>query len=47
MRLSSLVDALPPALRIETPQVDPVIRGVCYDSRSVAAGDLFCALRGS
>jgi len=28
------------------PRDDPVIRGIAYDSRSVAAGDLFFALRG-
>ena len=26
---------------------DPVIRGLCYDSRAVAPGDLFVALRGA
>ncbi|MBW2269045.1 MAG: UDP-N-acetylmuramoyl-L-alanyl-D-glutamate--2,6-diaminopimelate ligase [Deltaproteobacteria bacterium] len=47
MRLSSLVDAVPAAFRIELPHADPVIRGVTYDSRAVTAGDLFCALRGA
>jgi UDP-N-acetylmuramoyl-L-alanyl-D-glutamate--2,6-diaminopimelate ligase len=47
MRLSSLVDAVPAALRVEPPDADPVIRGVAYDSRSVTAGDLFCAIRGA
>jgi UDP-N-acetylmuramyl-tripeptide synthetase len=49
MRLSALLDALPHQL---APSVggasdgDPIIRGVTYDSRSVAPGDLFVALRG-
>jgi UDP-N-acetylmuramyl-tripeptide synthetase len=49
MRLSALLDALPPHL---APRLngsgddDPMIRGVTYDSRSVSPGDLFVALRG-
>ena len=49
MRLSALLDALPPHL---APQMsgssddDPIIRGVTYDSRDVSPGDLFVALRG-
>lgn len=47
MRLTELLAALPPSL---TPsQVsgdDPIVRGISYDSRAVAAGDLFVALRG-
>jgi UDP-N-acetylmuramoyl-L-alanyl-D-glutamate--2,6-diaminopimelate ligase len=52
MRLSELLGALPAEHRpLETvaaePEDDPVIRGIAYDSRGVAAGDLFFALRGS
>ncbi len=47
MRLSSLLTALPPDLDVRAPDDDPVIRGLCYDSRAVAAGDLFFALRGA
>ena len=52
MRLSELLAALPPELsptdrRAGSPDDDPVIRGIAYDSRVVAAGDLFFALRGS
>jgi len=46
MRLSTLLAALPAKPRIEKPDADPVIRGVCYDSRAVAPGDLFFAIRG-
>ncbi|HJO24903.1 MAG: UDP-N-acetylmuramoyl-L-alanyl-D-glutamate--2,6-diaminopimelate ligase [Myxococcota bacterium] len=46
MRLSSLLAALPAKPRVEEPGGDPVIRGVCYDSRAVAPGDLFFAIRG-
>ena len=49
MRLSELLSALPeaPALtRGPDSEQDPVIRGVCVDSRAVAPGDLFVALRG-
>ena len=41
MRLSSLLSALPEELPKPAPDSDPVIRGICYDSRAVAAGDLF------
>ena len=52
MRLSALLRALPPA---QAPQRvvragsddDPVVRGIAYDSRSVAPGDVFFALRGA
>src|SRR5215831_18775560 len=52
MRLSELLEALPPGLApIETlpagMREDPPIRGIQIDSRSVAPGDLFVALRGS
>jgi UDP-N-acetylmuramoyl-L-alanyl-D-glutamate--2,6-diaminopimelate ligase len=51
MRLSELVAALPYAHRpldriAPDPEDDPVIRGIAYDSRGVAPGDLFFALRG-
>lgn len=48
MHLSALLDAVPPGLspeRLST--LDPVIRGITYDSRAVAPGDLFVALRGT
>ena len=52
MRLSSLLSALPPeyapiAWRRSDDSDDPVIRGLAYDSRAVAPGDLFVALRGA
>jgi UDP-N-acetylmuramoyl-L-alanyl-D-glutamate--2,6-diaminopimelate ligase len=47
MRLSSLLAALPPELMVHATDEDPVIRGLSYDSRAVAAGDLFFALRGA
>jgi len=51
MRLSELLASLPPEMLLGSPALpnalDPVIRGVAYDSRRVAAGDLFLALRGS
>ena len=52
MRLSALLDALPQSLapskseRLEF-AVDPIIRGIGYDSRTTSPGDLFVALRGS
>jgi len=52
MRLSALLAALPDDLA-PTDWVrahasdDPVIRGISYDSRHVAPGDLFVALRGA
>jgi len=52
MRLSALLAALPPELAPsawlrERSSDDPVIRGLGYDSRRTAPGDLFVALRGS
>jgi UDP-N-acetylmuramoyl-L-alanyl-D-glutamate--2,6-diaminopimelate ligase len=49
MRLSELLAALPPQLapRERIGAGDPVVRGLRYDSREVAPGDLFVALRGS
>ncbi len=52
MRLSSLIDALPEELTAEKTGAagaagDPTIRGIRDDSRKVAPGDLFVALRGS
>ena len=47
MRLSSLLSPLAADLVTRLPDEDPVIRGLCYDSRAVAAGDLFFALRGA
>ncbi|MDH4016805.1 MAG: UDP-N-acetylmuramoyl-L-alanyl-D-glutamate--2,6-diaminopimelate ligase [Actinomycetota bacterium] len=52
MRLSSLLSALPRDLEPtayvrSSPDVDPVIRGVSYDSRKVSPGDLFVAVRGA
>lgn len=52
MRLSELISALPddlaPTQWICSDQaIDPVIRGICYDSRLVSPGDLFVALAGS
>ena len=51
-RLSALVAALPdefaPTAWIRADESrDPVIRGICYDSRQVSPGDLFVALTGS
>ncbi|MCG8591863.1 MAG: UDP-N-acetylmuramoyl-L-alanyl-D-glutamate--2,6-diaminopimelate ligase [Proteobacteria bacterium] len=52
MRLSALLSCLPDGLA-PTAWVrgaaadDPIIRGVSYDSRAVAPGDLFVALRGA
>jgi UDP-N-acetylmuramoyl-L-alanyl-D-glutamate--2,6-diaminopimelate ligase len=48
MRLSQLLLSLPPALApTDVRGGDAVIRGICHDSRRVAPGDLFVALRGS
>jgi UDP-N-acetylmuramoyl-L-alanyl-D-glutamate--2,6-diaminopimelate ligase len=48
MRLSELLATLPPALApTVAPGADPLVRGVSYDSRAVAPGDLFVALRGA
>ena len=52
MRLSDLLEALPPGLApMEILRSDggddPPIRGIQIDSRAVAPGDLFVALRGS
>jgi UDP-N-acetylmuramoyl-L-alanyl-D-glutamate--2,6-diaminopimelate ligase len=52
MRLSSLLATLPPELAARDwirsdPSSDPVIRGITYDSRRVAPGDLFVALSGA
>jgi len=52
MRLSALLAALPRELAPTrwlraSPSDDPIIRGVAYDSRAVAPGDLFVALRGA
>jgi UDP-N-acetylmuramoyl-L-alanyl-D-glutamate--2,6-diaminopimelate ligase len=47
MRLSDLLDALPLGSVRERPGEDPVIRGLTYDSRAAAGGDLFFALPGA
>jgi UDP-N-acetylmuramoyl-L-alanyl-D-glutamate--2,6-diaminopimelate ligase len=49
MRLSALLAALPDRLAAQRLAVhdDPVVRGITYDSRQVAPGDLFVALRGA
>ena len=48
IRLSALLAALPPELApASLPAEDPGIRGVTSDSRAVAPGDLFVALRGA
>ena len=49
MRLSELIAALPSELAPAQPLCgsDPVVRGIKYDSRDVAPGDLFVALRGA
>jgi UDP-N-acetylmuramoyl-L-alanyl-D-glutamate--2,6-diaminopimelate ligase len=49
MRLGALLSALPPdraALRVEG-GADAAVRGIAIDSRVVAPGDVFVALRGS
>jgi UDP-N-acetylmuramoyl-L-alanyl-D-glutamate--2,6-diaminopimelate ligase len=48
VKLSELLAVLPPALApAQGPALDPVIRGIRYDSRAVSPGDLFVALRGA
>ncbi len=52
MRLSSLLAVLPQKLAPRAwvrsdPAADPLIRGISYDSRRVAPGDLFIALAGA
>ena len=48
IRLSALLAALPPELApVNRPSVDPGVRGISTDSRAVAPGDLFVALRGA
>ena len=52
MRLSELLDGLPGALGPSKParlnlRLDPIIRGIGYDSRKTSPGDLFVALRGA
>jgi UDP-N-acetylmuramoyl-L-alanyl-D-glutamate--2,6-diaminopimelate ligase len=51
MRLSELIAALPaglaPTRSTEGTDPDPLIRGITYDSRQVAPGDLFFALPGA
>lgn len=45
MQLSQLTEGL--GARSTLPGADPLIRGITYDSRCVAPGDLFVALRGA
>ena len=47
MRLSDLLETLPPGAVRERPAEDPLIRGLTYDSRAAAGGDLFFALPGA
>lgn len=52
MRLSTLIATLPADLSAtgwirSSDQSDPLIRGICYDSRQVSPGDLFVALTGA
>jgi UDP-N-acetylmuramoyl-L-alanyl-D-glutamate--2,6-diaminopimelate ligase len=52
MRLSDLLGALPEELAVlesasNDRAADPTIRGIRYDSRQVAPGDLFVAVRGA
>jgi len=52
MRLMELIGAVPAELAPKpwnpsTSSPDPVVRGIVYDSRSVAPGNLFVALRGA
>jgi UDP-N-acetylmuramoyl-L-alanyl-D-glutamate--2,6-diaminopimelate ligase len=52
MRLSALIKTLPDDLSATdwvrtSEKSDPLIRGICYDSRQVSPGDLFVALAGA
>ncbi len=47
MRLSALLAALTPTPAGGGATDDPIVRGISYDSRAIAAGDVFVALRGS
>jgi len=50
MRLSDLISALPTEFRrvvSRSPDSDPPIRGIGYDSRTTAPGEAFFALRGA
>jgi UDP-N-acetylmuramoyl-L-alanyl-D-glutamate--2,6-diaminopimelate ligase len=52
MRLSKLLESLPEEMGVQEssaagPASDPTIRGIRYDSRQIAPGDLFVALRGA
>ena len=52
MRLSALLDGLPQPVAPSKSErlrfsVDPIIRGIGYDSRATSPGDLFVALRGA
>ncbi len=52
MRLLELIGAVPAELAPEpwnssTSSPDPIVRGIVYDSRSVAPGNLFVAIRGA
>jgi UDP-N-acetylmuramoyl-L-alanyl-D-glutamate--2,6-diaminopimelate ligase len=48
IQLRALLDALPPELAPkQQPAADPGIGGIAIDSRAVAPGDLFVALRGA
>jgi hypothetical protein len=47
MRLCALLSALSPVPASLSAGEDPIVRGISYDSRAVAAGDVFVALRGS
>ncbi|MAE93751.1 MAG: UDP-N-acetylmuramoyl-L-alanyl-D-glutamate--2,6-diaminopimelate ligase, partial [Deltaproteobacteria bacterium] len=46
MHLAELLASLPAAFRAREVQGNPVIGGLCYDSRAAAPGDLFVALVG-
>jgi UDP-N-acetylmuramoyl-L-alanyl-D-glutamate--2,6-diaminopimelate ligase len=48
VKLSELLAVLPASLApTQRSALDPVIRGIRYDSRAVAPGDLFVAMRGA